>query len=311
MKFVWILFKLSILGLVLMIGFGFLGQFHPAFDTFSHLRVYFSIALLGAGFIFLILGRFWRAILSILVGVIGLVQPLQYIMPPADAPSFDRSKPVHQVFHLNLYWNNHDHETVIDHIQQVDADFLSLIEINKYWEASLSALDEQWPYAFHCAEWEGFGGIKIYSKWPMVSDTDFCGFYGSFAKTKVKFADGREIALGSTHPRWPWPASGPKQYRTFMPVLKKLEPSALIVGDFNATPWSQSAHDFAQTGNLTVVKGIGGTWLHELLPRSLIRWIGLPIDFVMHKGEITILSAKTLENLGSDHLPVLVEFQLN
>jgi len=39
-------------------------------------------------------------------------------------------------------------------------------------------------------------------------------------------------------------------------------------------------------------------------------YVGLPIDQVFSKGEVAILSAKTLESVGSDHLPVLVEFSL-
>ena len=63
-------------------------------------------------------------------------------------------------------------------------------------------------------------------------------------------------------------------------------------------------------GGLAHVAGIGPSWLDRRLPDALRPYAGLPIDQVIAKGDIVILSAKTLEAVGSDHLPVLVEFSL-
>jgi len=54
----------------------------------------------------------------------------------------------------------------------------------------------------------------------------------------------------------------------------------------------------------------GPTWIHRTLPDVLRRYAGLPIDQVFSKGGLTILSSQRLEDTGSDHLPVLVEFTL-
>ena len=61
---------------------------------------------------------------------------------------------------------------------------------------------------------------------------------------------------------------------------------------------------------LVHVAGIGPSWLYRRLPDALRPYAGLPIDQVFAKGGIVILSARTLEAVGSDHLPVLVEFSL-
>ena len=53
----------------------------------------------------------------------------------------------------------------------------------------------------------------------------------------------------------------------------------------------------------------GPTWLYWRLPEFL-RFAGLPIDQVFTKGEVIVHSVNTLETVGSDHLPVLVEFSL-
>ena len=44
--------------------------------------------------------------------------------------------------------------------------------------------------------------------------------------------------------------------------------------------------------------------------RRCLRFAGLPIDQIFAKGDVVVHSVSTLEAVGSDHLPVLVEFSL-
>jgi endonuclease/exonuclease/phosphatase (EEP) superfamily protein YafD len=60
---------------------------------------------------------------------------------------------------------------------------------------------------------------------------------------------------------------------------------------------------------MTPVGPAGPTWLYRMLPEFL-RFAGLPIDRVFAKGDVIVHSVATLEAVGSDHLPVLVEFSL-
>ena len=86
--------------------------------------------------------------------------------------------------------------------------------------------------------------------------------------------------------------------------------TALLAGDLNAATWSAAVRRIEAACGLTHVAGIGPSWLDRRLPDALRPYVGLPIDQVFAKGDIVILSAKTLEAVGSDHLPVLVEFSL-
>jgi endonuclease/exonuclease/phosphatase (EEP) superfamily protein YafD len=61
---------------------------------------------------------------------------------------------------------------------------------------------------------------------------------------------------------------------------------------------------------MTLMPSAGPTWIHRTLPDVLRRYAGLPIDQVFSKGGVTILSSARMEDTGSDHLPVLVEFTL-
>jgi len=301
---------LCVLGSVLTIAAGFLGALHPAFDTFAHFRMHFAVCLLVA-FLVLIFTRHRIVALLALAAATGGAYTSQIGYPwSAMQRSAISEKPVYTLAHLNLLWNHDDPKSVVKWLHETDADILSLSELSHYWEPHITHLHETWPYILHCPEFGKRGGVRLYSKWPMLRDNDYCGVYGTFGKTSVFTPNGETIVIGSLHLRWPWPASGPKQLETFVPELQNLTGDVLIAGDFNATPWSNTVRRFANVGKLEIVSGIGPSWLFRELPGWLSRIIGLPIDHVMHRGRIHILRAERMKYVGSDHFPILVQFQI-
>ncbi len=301
---------LGILGAILGIGLGFLGPIHPAFDTFSHFRLHVSLGLVLMGII--ILFRKWLILgsLATLTGIMGLYTASIGTTFTARILEPDITKPVYSLLHFNLFWVNTERKLAIDHIIKLDPELISLSEAGERWSIDLQRLYKNWPFMLHCAEWGKRGGVKFLSKWPLDKSNEYCGIYGSFAKTEITSPEGVKFTSGSVHVRWPWPASGPKQIDTLIPELNKIKDDALFAGDFNATPWSWSVQRFAKAANMQITPGIGSTWIVDELPIQYTWWAGLPIDNVMSKGRIKVLSAKTIEDLGSDHLPVLVKFQI-
>ena len=75
-------------------------------------------------------------------------------------------------------------------------------------------------------------------------------------------------------------------------------------------PWSHAARRRAAAADARILRGAGPTWLDRRLPAALIGWIGLPIDNIMVKGRVTAGEPATLEDVGSDHLPVMLEFSV-
>jgi endonuclease/exonuclease/phosphatase (EEP) superfamily protein YafD len=310
MKLLSPLIKLGILGACLGIGLGYLGNIHPFLDTFSHARLHASVGLLVIGLIVLFKKWITFSGLALVVGAIGVYTSLSGTVYSARPLAPHPGKPVYSLLHFNLYWINDQREAVIDRIIELDPDLISISEAATRWEEEIKRLDAKWTYMLHCPEHDDHGGIRFYSKWPLKTDDQYCGPHGSLAKTQVISPEGLEFTSGSVHLRWPWPASGPKQLKAIMPELETIGRDAIFAGDFNAATWSHAVNSFARTSGMKIVKGIGPTFIIDQLPLDYMWWAGLPIDNVMHKGRITILSAKTLEDLGSDHLPVLVRFQI-
>lgn len=84
--------------------------------------------------------------------------------------------------------------------------------------------------------------------------------------------------------------------------------SLIVVGDFNNTPWSLSfRHLLANSGlaNSQTGFGIQPTW-HSSLPPFL----QIPIDHCLHSSDLSTRDRRVGSNIGSDHLPIFVEFKL-
>ena len=304
------LFLIGITGAVLLVAVGFLNRLHPFFDTIAHFRLHLSAGLILASFILMPKRFFLLSFASIFVGLIGIWQSANGIPVTNEKRATLPDRPVYQMLHFNLLWLNPKKQLVINRIMEIDPQLISISEASTTWDPFLDRLDSRWPHTAHCPEWHVRGGVKIYSKWKIDPTDEYCGSYGSFQKSDVILDDGSRITIGSVHPRWPWPASGPRQIDELVPVLQKLGPDALIAGDFNATTWSWSTQRFAAAGGLGLVNGVGGTWMFGALPAPIVRTIGFPIDNVMSKGRVRILSVETLESMGSDHLPLLIDFQI-
>jgi len=84
--------------------------------------------------------------------------------------------------------------------------------------------------------------------------------------------------------------------------------SLIVIGDFNNTPWSLSFHTLLANSRLVNSQpgfGIQPTW-HSSLPTFL----QIPIDHCLHSPDLSTRDRSIGSNIGSDHLPLLVELKL-
>jgi endonuclease/exonuclease/phosphatase (EEP) superfamily protein YafD len=78
---------------------------------------------------------------------------------------------------------------------------------------------------------------------------------------------------------------------------------AIIIGDFNATPWSHIFRTaFIDAGLFNALTGSGpeATW------RAGSVW-QLPIDNAVHTDRLGVVSREVGPDLGSDHRPIIIE----
>lgn len=299
---------LATIGGPLIVLFGFLNWFHPAFDLIANFRYHAALGCIFLALVWMV-AKHWRIGVSVLlVGAFALFSASAGLPKLKSAPAISDSK-IYSIISFNVRFDNPNRNDLIKLLEKHDPDIFIGIEMSSIWSDQLFRLSAIYKNTFHCPEWANIGGIYVFSKFSFTDANTYCHDYAAFG-TQQMLVDGQAITIAGTHLRWPWPASQPRQLRALKPVLKKLDENALVVGDFNASTWTYAISSFADNGRLKVVPNIGLTWLDVRLPKFLTRWLGLPIDNVMHKGRVKVIDVKALPHTGSDHLPILTRFSV-
>jgi endonuclease/exonuclease/phosphatase (EEP) superfamily protein YafD len=295
---------------------GFFGRLHPAFDSLAHFRVHLA-ALLVLAALPLLLDRSlrWNGLLAILFGCAAILTATGTSFLPAlgavqaSYQPKDSLSPVYRLLQLNLRFDNPEPGKVLSLIGRVRPDVVTLNEVSPMWADKLALLSSAYHYRTVCTIDNHAGGVAILSLRPFAEGTEGkCLEGGTFATATVDLG-GRFVEIGALHLHWPWPFSQSYQIDNITPLLAATMETAILAGDFNAAPWSAASARIANAGGMTPIGPAGPTWLYRRLPEFL-RFAGLPIDRVFTKGEVVVHSVGTLEAVGSDHVPVLVEFSL-
>jgi endonuclease/exonuclease/phosphatase (EEP) superfamily protein YafD len=286
---------------------GFLGALHPGFDSLSHFRLHLAAALLAAG-VLLLPFRGWRLNGAIAIAL-AIAAAAATLLPawhaaPANAAS---DGPTFRLLQMNLRFDNPRPDEVIALLRRERPDVATLEEVSPMWVELLAATEDEFPYRMVCPPHSYIGSVAILSRHPFTGEAPACSRYGSLVTATIDF-DGRAVEIAALHLGWPWPFGQDRQVPRLAPALAALGEDAILAGDFNATPWSGTVHDIAAAGGLTLAPWIGPSYLDRRLPSWLRPLIGLPIDHVMEKGSVRVVSVRRLAEAGSDHLPVVVEW---
>jgi endonuclease/exonuclease/phosphatase (EEP) superfamily protein YafD len=289
---------------------GFLGALHPALDSFSHLRMHLSVltALLAVA---LLAGPYRLPAAAVLLFAIAsfatTVSALPWSRTALAAPA-DRI--VYSLLQMNLRFDNPTPKKVLSLIGRTNPDVITLDEVSQMWVTELGYIAGAYPYRILCPYPNGVFGVALLSRRPFAAGTaPHCEPRGAMAIATVDFG-GIPVDVAAVHLSWPWPKEQYWQIGELAEPLAALGQTAIMAGDCNAVPWSAAVRRVASLGGLTLMPSAGPTWIHRVLPDFVRRYAGLPIDQVFSKGGVTIHAAARLEDTGSDHLPVLVEFSL-
>ena len=214
---------------------------------------------------------------------------------------------------VNVNFENTLHETFVAFAQRHAPDLLVVQEVNEAWRESLQALQSLYPFSE--VEPKGGGsGMALYSRFPFERLTvvlpEGDARPGILAKLSI---DGVSVSLLSLHPRTPIRNDHFKLRNGTLAAaadcLRNLPAPKLCVGDLNITPWSLYYQSFIeQTKLANVRKGFG------LLPSwptfLFFKWLMIPLDYCLVSADIFVADVKTGEPIGSDHLPLIVELEL-
>ncbi len=289
---------------------GFFGKWHFILDLSCHFRIQAVSSLLTCGLLLYFLKRRRWAIVSLVVGL-GLTASLWPFLRPGLATSTN----TYRLLSMNVLKNNPRHDRVIDYIVESNPDFIVLQETNAQWINTLDeALSSSWPYSKSIARFDNFG-IAMYSKVPWVS----CEVVEYSAKLPTPslsalfhLPNGDKLHLITTHSLPPmnhslWQVRNTLFKNLAIDVQASGHARTIVAGDLNCSPWSYwFGRLLLESGlrNSADGQGLNITWMPIPIPV-----FGLPIDHVLVGPKIRISQRTVGSYAGSDHRPVIVDFE--
>lgn len=285
---------------------GFLASTGWPLELFSHFRCQYLVGLLCCAAVVYRQPR-WSVFFLIFALVnVPLVAPRYFGAASTEGNSV---QPI-RVLLSNVHTRYGSEDQVASLIDDVQADILVLQEVNARWLAELEPHTASYAESMGDARADNFG-IALYSKFPMLSRRSF---YLGKANVPTIIAtldvEPEPITVVATHPLPPTnplnAAARDEQLQLVADVVRDLDTPVLLVGDLNCTPWSPTfAALLERSGLRDSGKGFGvqpswPAWFPPLM---------IPIDHCLHSRELVVLERRLGAYVGSDHLPLIVDFQ--
>lgn len=298
------------------------------FDLLTHFYLQYAVLLLLAVvFIVLVAKARAKALALWLLPALGVVLfNLFPFLPTASNSVTQTSESTNSIkaLTLNLYYGNPHALSIANYLKQEDADLILLTEIiPETMQVLKNELGSVYPH-IHDSSRRGAFGIALLSKHPLDIAQTFNLRSSSSRRSgqsiyAVVNASNTSLHIVGMHPLPPtaerYAESRDYELAGLQSFVKGLlnndaDSPILLLGDFNASPWSHPLESLFREAPIkhgSIGHGIWPTW--RMYGRGPIV-LGAPIDHILISENIDTLSYKTKQVEGSDHSAIIGEFIL-
>jgi endonuclease/exonuclease/phosphatase (EEP) superfamily protein YafD len=288
---------------------GFAGRYWWLFDLFAHFRIQYLVSGLALASLLLLCRRFLSLAAAGASIAINLFCVWPYYLPPAIR--YDANLPVMRAATINVNTANRRFELVTSYIRETRPDVLLLVEVNGDWIRAMEGISADYPYQ-RCEPQEDNFGIALYSRSPWLKcETVYLGEAQVPSLVAAFDIGGRTLTVFGTHALPPvdevYSRRRNSQLSEVADFLASVSGPKMLLGDFNATPWSFAFANLLKRSALrdsSLGMGVRPTWPVGKLP------LKLPIDFCLVSEEILVRDRWIGPQVGSDHYPLAVDFCL-
>ncbi|MCA9296626.1 MAG: endonuclease/exonuclease/phosphatase family protein [Phycisphaerales bacterium] len=302
--------SLGVLAIVVALIAGEGARFFGILDLLRHFQMQcFVFSMLGL--VVLILVRAKRmAWVTVIVILLTGVRVMPWYFGRADVPDAGVARSM-CLMHANVLFNNAQPAAMRDQIIEIDPDIIVLEEITGRWDASLAALKETWPHQYVVPRDDAFG-LAVLSRFPIASaERVFHDAPLPSIDCLIRTPQGA-LRIVATHPVPPMSREAAeardRQIDAVGDALDTARTRTMLVGDLNATMWSVPYEELRRETRFRNARqgfGVFPTW-----PASLPVLCRIPIDHVLVTPDIRVSGFRLGEPCGSDHLPVIVTFDI-
>ena len=283
---------------------GFFGSTSWIFDMLANFRFQLAVGMILIGIIyFFVFGR-WTAFIFVALGAVNvlLVAPL-YLDDPAPPAAGDSLR----IISFNVGAGRADTAELINYVEEADADLVFLLESTEEWIDRIEMNGSGYAVSNEIPQ-DRVYGISVLGHGTTIVEQLRLGTTRDPVMRVEATVGGELVAIYAVHPRPPdSPAKTAARDALFDELATLVSGETLpviVIGDFNATPWSYAFRDFSSaTGLVNSQNGFGlsPTWPTSF-PVSLV-----PLDHMLHSDTLTTIERNVGPDLGSDHLPLSVE----
>ena len=313
----WTALGAAAVGGVTVLGtlLGFLASWGWMLDLAANFRFqYVWIGVLAAGVV--LWRRWWWPAGVIGLGVfVNLILVSPYYFGSVPAPALD--SPQLTVAHLNTLAGNQEKEKVVEFIRDSGADFVFLTEVTgPLLELIESA--EDLPYETVVGTSRSFGVLGLARSSTIASNPSIEGHVTNLGETRlpgvvIEAQLGDQpfeiLSFQTSSPGRAAKAEGrDSQLAAAAEWVAERDIPVLLIGDFNATPWTPALSDLMRTADLTDSargRGFSGSWPAGWGPFKI------PIDHALHSEGLTTVKRVRGPSAGSDHLSLIVTLALS
>lgn len=203
-----------------------------------------------------------------------------------------------KVASFNTYAKNRDYQAIINSVLAMNADVVTLIEMEQDKLGVLAALKQKYPYQADCNAVQSCH-LAIISKFPL-SDVDSQALWEGppYIRASLGPQFGGLVVFGVHTTRFPHSRAQFTQVNALVKLVEAIPGRVVLMGDFNSTPFSRI--------NQTVSQGLGFARLTQLPTwPATYGFPQLAIDHIFASSGIRALSDERIgDNAGSDHFPI-------
>ncbi len=290
----------------------FFGEWVWWLDVLANFRAQYAVALAVLGV--LIMMSKWRRIgygvLAVAAINLLVVLPLYVGSPGPSEPT----APSLRVMSFNLLSTNESFSDVVEYIKVTDPDLVFLYEASRPWEVALESAALGYEIIRPRSDDLIFGTLVL------VRGENVEGVSFGFAEAQPRAVEvtyrpegwPEKVSVLSTHALAPTDqrraALRDAQMAFAGDWAASQEGAFIVVGDFNATPWSSPFRKLLAAAELRNSQiGFG---LQPTFPSTSTFLMRVPIDHLVHSPALTVRDRQLGPALGSDHFPLLVDLEL-
>lgn len=290
---------------------GFFGGLHWSLDLLSHFRIQYAV-LLAVAAVVLAGGRRWKpAGLAGIVAAVSAIPLAPYYLeePVTCSPAADTLR----LMALNVNTTGGDPAAVLELIEGEAPDLVLLMEVSRAWVDRIqTATGDAYPHRVAVPREDNFGIALLSRREPDDLRIVHLGAVPS-VEARVRPGPGSDpVTVLGTHPVPPAGGEGSarrdRQLEAVAERVRRSPAPTLVVGDLNATPWSDAFRRLLADGGLRDSgrgRGLHPTW------HGGTAAFAIPIDHALVTPGLCVTERRVGGDVGSDHRPLFVSVVLD